>query len=483
MRRFRPTGRYRDSSSLRRMRAVLLASSLVVIAQGGAEAQSLEDERTSNDDAFAPLEQEGAFNAATDPVLAVPPSETLAQPAPEAARLGERLNLRMNPVDGPRRTLRRTPEEGDGIRLGRFILRPTLTQRIVGERESGGGGSDERIFSETEGAFDLISDWSRHELAIRGSAIAQKNISGDGPTDPSADIDAALRLDLSGDTTATLRGGYSFFREDDSDPNALLDAIDQADVQEFTAGIGVEREAGLIRGSLDLDGARTLYGDATLTDGSTVSLDDRDQSSVTLTSRLAYVNGGVLTPFVEGDVTRTRYDETIDSGGFERSSWTYGLRSGLEIDLGEKWSGEIAAGYAWRDIDDLRLDSIDAFTLDGLVNWSPRRGTDVALALATDIESSTTPGLPGSVAYTVSATVDQQVRHDLVASLGGGVRLRQFEGTGYEDEVIYNAEVGLSWSLNRYLDIVADAGYERTTREGGDDYDTARVGLGVSVKR
>ena len=109
-----------------------------------------------------------------------------------------------------------------------------------------------------------------------------------------------------------------------------------------------------------------------------------------------------LVPFIEGTVGREKYDQRIDSTGSERSSTTLGARAGAEVNFGEKLSGELAAGYVLRNLDDANLADISGLTLDGDLTWSPLRGTNVNLGLATTLESATTAGQSGAVGYELS---------------------------------------------------------------------------------
>jgi hypothetical protein len=272
---------------------------------------------------------------------------TVTDPNRRAQAVAGRQNARTVSVDGVQ-VVPDSDEEALGIRAGRFMMRPSLTQRIAVESNGGAGGRSERTYSQTEGAISILSDWSRHALAVDGRASFEENLSGSGQTEPQVNLDAVLTLDLFDGMEGQLRAGYDFYREDETDPNALTGASVQAGVHEFSAGAGLSRDVGLLRSSLDVDGVRTLYGDATLADGTRLNLDDRDETSVTVTSRLGYAVSPALTPFLEAAVTRTEFDQRADRNGFERSASTYALRSGVEIDLGEKWFGEIAAGYALR---------------------------------------------------------------------------------------------------------------------------------------
>jgi hypothetical protein len=52
------------------------------------------------------------------------------------------------------------------------------------------------------------------------------------------------------------------------------------------------------------------------------------------------------------------------------------------------------------------------------------------------------------------------------------------QGSGRGNQRSYGASAGLTWSMNRYLDLEADASYERTRNRARTDEETARLGLG-----
>lgn len=396
-----------------------------------------------------------------------------------------RLNLREAPVD--EQTPRR-PEEGepqtDGIRLGSFILRPTVSQTVNVEKEKGGGSDDNRTFLETGTHTTLTSDWSLHQLTLTADGVWQRNVSGTGSEQPAFSLDGDLRLDLPRDTTAHITGGYRFYREDTDDPNAISDADKQSDVQRFSGGLSIGRDLGLLRGSAGIDLSRTIYSDAELADGTEVSLSDRNQTAGTLRGRIGYELSPALIPFVEASIGRDLYDEERDAAGFARSSYSYGAKAGMEVDLGEKLRGELGVGYEQVNFQDDRLSSIGTATIDGSLFWSPHRGTDVNIGLSTSVEPSTTPDVSGYVSYQLTSTVTHELRDNLVASLTGSTILRDYPSdSSSSDETVYAAGAGLTWRVNRYLDMISNVGYELTKRDQGGDTRQWRAGLGLQLKR
>ncbi|WP_438751856.1 outer membrane beta-barrel protein [Pararhizobium sp. O133] len=395
-----------------------------------------------------------------------------------------RTNLRENSVDGLRQQLNIAQDAAPGIRLGSFILKPTLGQTFNFEKTKTGSDTESRSYLETGLKGTLTSDWSRHELAITGGGTWQRNVSGSGETEPTADFEATLRLDISNDTTGTLKAGYRFEREDADDPNAVANATSQSNVNQYTLGAGIEHDFGILRGSAKVDFDRYTYGDVDLDNGMSLSREDRDRNEGALTLRVGYELSPALMPFLEASAGRSIYDLRQDTLGFERSYDNYGLRAGIEADLGEKLTGEIALGYETYRFDDSRLDELGGVTIDGLINWSPQRGTNITYGISTGLEPSTTPGESGAMTYTLSSNGTHELRSNLLARWSNSLTFRNYPSGGpSEDEKVWMTGAGLTWDVNRTLALTGDVSYERTTRDTGPSTDTARVGVGLTLRR
>nr|WP_299507259.1 outer membrane beta-barrel protein [uncultured Rhizobium sp.] len=392
-----------------------------------------------------------------------------------------RQNLRETRLDDPTAArIRREDDKTPGIRLGTMVLRPSISQAIGSETSDDGAGRETRIFSETGLKGTLTSDWSRHQLTIGGEGYWQNTISGDTEDKPRANINADLRLDLADDTIANITGGYNYSREDTDDPNAVAGASAQSAVNQFDAGLSIERDLGLLRGSIAGDITRWQYSDVKLSDGSTLSRSDRDRMRSTVSARVGYELSPALTPFVEGTIGRISYDDTVDANGYERSADVYAAKVGVAVDLGEKLRGELGVGHERQRYDDSRLAELSALTVDGNLYWSPQEGTDIDLVVETYVDPSTTAGVNGVRVHRLTAKLEHDLRSNLVARLSSGLTLTNYDGVGETgNSTGYLAGAGLTWSINRYLDATADLNYERTDyKYGGESSDlTALVGL------
>ncbi len=506
-------GHWKYTSSMTPLRAagiaVCAALCPITLAPLPVLAQSAQPRSTGGATAAAPLapigDDDGALSTDAAENGAAPSAEPTTDPALKQAAASDdqkpsdettgaildedmmRMNTREAPIDArmarkPDRDL--TTEETPGIRVGTFVLRPTVTQSINTETEKDGDTKQSRAFLETDMLTTLTSDWALHQLLITTEGAWQQNVSGEGEEQPDFKINGDLRLDLPGDTTAHLTGGYHFYREDTDDPNALQNAAKQSDVQEFSAGAAIERDFGILRGSTGIDVVRTIYSDATLSDGTTVSLSDRNETTGTLRGRIGYELSPALIPFIEANIGKTAYDNSVDSSGYRRSGQSYGAKAGVEMDMGEKLRGEVALGYQTATFDDDRLSDIDAAVVDAQLFWSPLRGTDVNIGLQTSINPSTTAGESGYVSHALTTTIAHQLRDNLTGTVLGGITLRDYPSdSATSDETVYTTSAALTWNINRYLDLVSTVGYELTSRKTGSDSEQWRAGVGLKLKR
>lgn len=371
-----------------------------------------------------------------------------------------------------------------GWQIGSFTIRPSIDSQIIYESETVGDSKSERTYNETNLGLSLESDWARHSLNIDANKSFQSNLSGSLEESPAASVNAALGLDISSVLDIDIGADYDYSVESRTDPNAVSDATGQADVHEFGGSLAFNKDVGKLRGSVAGSLSKRNYGDATLSDGTVVSGDDRDILTSSLTLRLQYAGNEVLMPFVEGGYTRGSYDQTIDDSGLERSYSGYFGRIGLVHDKGEKFSSEFAIGYELTDLDDESLTSLSALSIDSAINWSPRRGTDIALGFSTSTDPSTSSGVSGSVLYAFNSALAQDISRRLTASAGFDYALRRYEGSvAPNDENILSASLGLDWLINRYLTASLDASFTKTTQSGSDDVDNVQLGFGLNLTR
>lgn len=403
----------------------------------------------------------------------------------ERIEAAEPVNQRAEAIEARDRTPEEDPYSPLGLRLGTFIVRPSLEQGVTwtSNASSSPGGSS-AVLSETTLRLNAVSDWSRHSAAIDAYGIFRKSISGEDVSDPEAGIDGDLILDLGGDFRATASARYNLRPESAASPVELPPVTSRPLRQILTGSAGLEKDAGKLR--LGLRGAveQQQFGDADLEGGGTLSQRERDFVLTSAILRAGYEISPALTPFVEGEIGRRAYDLSLDSSGYDRSANRIGLRAGVALDLGEKLSGEFSAGWLREDFDDERLDALSALSVSADLFWSPVRGTNVGLYAATQVEGSTTAGESGSVLYTGRLSVEREMRANLTGNAVLGMDWRDYAADGRNNDLTLSAEAGLTYWLNRYAGLTGRARHETVkSGEPGRDTETNSVFVGVKLQR
>ncbi len=371
-----------------------------------------------------------------------------------------------------------------GLRLGSFIVRPSVETGLTATsnaNSSPDGGS--AILSESTLRITAASDWATNSATLDAFGNFRESISGEDVSETFAGVTGTTSVDIGNDLRLNAAVAYTMRPETAASPNAIEDVATQPIEQALVGDLGVEKALGKARFGIAGHVDREWFGDAELASGTTISQADRDNTLATVNLRAGYEISPALTPFTELALGRREYDEPTDQSGFERSADHLGIRAGLEFDRGDKFAGTVALGWLQETPDDETLPEISVPSVDAAIRWSPVRGTDVRLDGLTTIEGATDPGETGSVLYAGRLAVERQMRANLTGNVALGIGYRDYVGEVGHD-VIFTAEAGATYWLNRYLGLVGRLRHESQTSSLPDrDYTTNSVFLGLRAQR
>ncbi|UVK40665.1 outer membrane beta-barrel protein [Mesorhizobium sp. AR10] len=391
---------------------------------------------------------------------------------------------RTGSIEGQDNKAEDDPFAATGIKVGSFLIRPTLDQGLTAtsNADSSSGGTP-ALLSETALRFSAASDWRENSAVINGYGIFRNTISGDDIHDAQGRIEGTFNVDLDNELRAIAKLGYEAVPESASSPDAIAGVSSQPLRQTVNGSLGIEKDVGKMRYALTGAVEHDFYGDAKLSDGTSLSQKDRDSTLYTATLRTGYEISPAITPFTEIEVGRRAYDLRFDGDGYERSSTRLGARAGVELDMGEKLAGEFSAGWLREAIDDDRLEPISGATVNADLKWSPERGTTIGLTGQTTVEGTTTAGQSGDILYSGRLTGERQIRANLTGNAVLGADWRDYIGSNGHDLTL-SAEAGLTWWLNRYIGLTTRARTEKLTSNlPGRDYTANSIFLGLKLQR
>lgn len=417
----------------------------------------------------------GAKASKVDPLRAALDADMLKTGSIRAARV-----LPVAPVarvQGGEVTEQEDPFAAPGITLGNFILRPTLEIGLTGQRKRTTTGSGAPpVFTEAEAGtlfgdsslrLNLESDWSRNSLIVNAEGSLRRTLTNGDALEPDFSIDATGRLDISGSTTLTSTLAYTFELEDPksagfvaaTDPSLIpaLTGVNDPATQTIEGSLTLRHEIGRLYTEAGVSAVREIYGAAKLSDGSSVSQTDLNNSVIDGRLRAGIEASAVFSPFVEASYGVRRMDRVPDMGGFDRRSVRYGMKAGTGFDLGEKLNGEVAVGYLVENVRDPALDDIAGAVFSAGLNWSPRRGTDVTLDLATTTEAGSANN--GAMLYTADLGIAHRLNARLTAEADLGAEYRDSRSDA--DKTTLNGEVAVTYWFNRFAGMTSRLGYEQ----------------------
>jgi hypothetical protein len=372
------------------------------------------------------------------------------------------------------------PYAAEGLRLGSFILRPTVELGLTYSADVTASGSgtppvvtntlSNTVLGDSSLRLQLDSDWSRHALGINAFGRLQRSVNGTGTLDPELGIDATARIDITDTTTLTGTAGYSYQLDDPqsaayfiaTDP-ALVPAVtgtNEPVTQTLNGSLTLRQEFGMLFGEAGLSAQRSVYGAADLSDGTSIPQGDLDNTVYDGRLRAGFELSPVFAPFVEVGYGIRRMDETPDTGGVDRDAKRYALRLGTGVDFGEKLNGELSAGYLREDIADSALENIAGLAVDASLTWSPRRETDLNFSLSSSTETGGDAGESGAILYAADMGITHRIRANLSAEAGVGVDFR--DSRGGADETTFSGQAGLTYWFNRFAGLSTRVSHEQT---------------------
>ncbi|PIW26839.1 MAG: hypothetical protein COW30_12730 [Rhodospirillales bacterium CG15_BIG_FIL_POST_REV_8_21_14_020_66_15] len=402
----------------------------------------------------------------------------VAQTPPEAPGGGQ---ASPEPGRGDTVTTRPRPEfDPIGVRLGGFFLYPSVgvVERYHSNIFFTDSGAEDDFITVLSPSLVLKSNWNNHALNLFADSDIGFYASNSDENYQDAKIGFDGRLDILRD--AKLTGGFTFERahEDRSSP-------DQTSAAEPVTFLRYHPKAAFIKRFNRLStqfGADLIvydYDDASTSGGATLNMDDRNRHELQGTARVGYEIAPRYEAFVRGSVNDRRYTDDIDDSGFERDSHGWEVAGGLAFDLSGVTSGNLFAGYLTQEFDDPAFSSINGVSFGGDLTWNPTRLTTVTFQASRTVEETTLSGAAGALVSDIRASVDHELRRNIILSADLRYRNYDYENISRDDDVI-GAGFGGTYLVNRHARLRLRYGFaKRESNTSGADYDAHTVLIGL----
>lgn len=369
-----------------------------------------------------------------------------------------------------------------GIRAGSFMFFPTINARaeyndnIYADRLN---PVSDAIMS-VRPTVDMRSLWKRHSLRVKASgdlAFHAKNSSEDYQD---AVVDVTGRYDISEASriSASVNAARMHERRDSpDDAGGITPTIIYRVLPTLTFDQRINRVAVRVQTALESIDFQNVEGPG----GTIINENDRDRLTWDVEGRVGYDFSSSVQGFVSGSYNIRDYRLAVDDNGFNRDSQGYGVYGGVIVELTGTISAEAYVGYRHQTYDDAQFDDVGGVGGGLNVIWAPTKLTTVTFTGERTVEETTQSSGSGFFNTRFGVTVDHELRRNLIISLGGEYRHREYEGIARSDDN-WRGTARVEYLLSRQFRLRAGYGYNtRSSTVLGDNFDinTAYVDLHV----
>lgn len=184
-----------------------------------------------------------------------------------------------------------------------------------------------------------------------------------------------------------------------------------------------------------------------------LSVDDADRDMVTY--RVA-VKGSLnlsqrIAVFVQPFANRRDPRLNKDRFGVSRTTTTYGVTTGVALQVADRLTGEVGVGLFHADPKDLNLRPFNGLAANGRITWRPRTRTAISFNLFRGDVATIRSGALGRIDTRFDLNIDQEARHNLILRGSLGIRNIHYRGDFDQDQRYFDVGVSARYLANRHM--------------------------------
>ena len=292
------------------------------------------------------------------------------------------------------------------------------------------------------------------------------------------------RVDVSRDLSFDAEGRFTLTEETPNSLGLSGETIKSTNTPlQATYGATVGGTDRFGRFSLALHGLvdRSVYQDATMSNGVVNDLNTDDFNDYGVTLRGSYEVSRAISPFVQGTFDSRQYDSIRDFSGYERNSTGFGLFVGASFDLPRLLTGELSVGYGERDYADPRFKPVTGPLINANLIWTPTALTTVTFRAQDAISDATLAGASATLAHFYSLDVAHRVLRNVLLGASASYETEKYYGLLQTDNTT-TFGVRAEYDLGRNVVLKATANrsiYVSTTPSANYTQNVFMLGLRV----
>ncbi|MFA6266653.1 MAG: outer membrane beta-barrel protein [Pseudolabrys sp.] len=398
--------------------------------------------------------------------------------------------VELGPIRKPLKKRKRSDDDDPyaqlGMDAGAFTLYPAV--ELIGGYDTNPGQSSNAAGASLYSVVPELraqSNWSRHEFKadLRGSYTGYSPDTtptlsrpyANGKIDGRVDVTKTTRIDL---------GGRVLVSTDNPGSPDLQSGLSKLPIYTTYGGsAGVGQKFNRVDLSLKGDAERTVYQESKLTNGTSVSNDDRNFDQYGVTLRGGYETLPGVTPYVEGRVDTRKHDLDTDTSGFQRNSKGWAALVGSTFEFSRLLTGEVGVGYTERTYDDPRLEKLSGLVGNASLIWTPDALNTVKFTGKSDVQESTVSGVSGVLTRDIGVQYDHAFRRWLIGTAKAGYGNDDYKGSDRNDDR-FMLGLGLTYKLSRWAQVKGEFRQDwLRSNISGNNYNESTFLIGLRLQQ
>ncbi len=352
--------------------------------------------------------------------------------------------------------------DAPGIPVGGFVLKPALDVGVSADSNvyRSPAPVDGDIFYLLRGAFDMRSNWGRHELDLSGAISRDQYTSHQEENETDWNLGASGRLDVLRGMEADGAVSYAVLHEPRTSPDQPGGALTPTEYAQLHGEANVVHTVGVIGVSEGGTFDRYVYDPTPLIGGGKFNNADRNHDQYAGTMKVSYDPSPGYTLFLRGSYGGQTYDQKVDADGFDRETRTFHADAGTDLGVTDLVSGSLFVGYV-NERFHAPLQSIAAVEYGASLDWYATPLLTAHFTAARLFDDTTLSGASVSDDQSLGIGLDYEFLRNLIIQTHFNFLDSRFVGIARNDE-IWEADIGAKYLIDR--NISASAGYTFSER-------------------